>query len=598
MWLITIKCYTRGVKVIQGFILFLLFCLLPGTSFAQETWEITSFKSALNIQSDGNVLVTETIAVDFKDLEKHGIYRDIPHTYTTTDGSESYSSLTLRSVTKNGQKEKFEETRNAANIRIRIGDPDRTINGVHTYEIIYLASGILSSYPDFDELYWNVTGDMWEVPIQKAEAIITLPKNEFISVACYQGVSGSSDTCTTEKTSPILATFNTDSLALSEGMTIAGSFAKGTVPILIIDRPKSFAERFFAPIPLTLLGILSLLGIGSVFIAWYRSGRDFWHNNIPFTDRTNKGKIKPIGAKETLVVEFASPDNLTPAEMGVLMDESADTLDITASLIDLSVRGYLTITELNKKWLFGAKDYELTRTGKADTVLLAYERALLKRLFTSPTVKLSDLKMTFYDDLKIIKDMLYTELTRKELFLDNPESIRSKYIIMAIIGLIGFGICFFSFGLAMQNEYLTAITAAGGISSVMLLLFSGKMPQRTAKGRELYRRSRGFKLFLSGAEKHRQQFYEKKDMFNTLLPYAIIFGVTEKYAKAMEEMGQIPTQSTWYHGSTFHAAAFSASMNTFSSSLSSAMASAPSSSGSSGGGFSGGGGGGGGGGSW
>jgi len=83
------------------------------------------------------------------------------------------------------------------------------------------------------------------------------------------------------------------------------------------------------------------------------------------------------------------------------------------------------------------------------------------------------------------------------------------------------------------------------------------------------------------------------------LPYAIVFGVTEKFAKAMADMGLKPTNPVWYHGvQPFHPTVFASEINSFSKSLSMAITSVPGGSGSGGGGFSGGGFGGGGGGSW
>jgi len=137
-------------------------------------------------------------------------------------------------------------------------------------------------------------------------------------------------------------------------------------------------------------------------------------------------------------------------------------------------------------------------------------------------------------------------------------------------------------------------------SGLVLLVMSRFMPRRTAYGRELYRRVKGYNLFISTAEKYRQRFFEKKNMFNEVLPYAITFGLTEKFAKQMHDIGLEPSTSGWYVGTNnFNTASFASNINSFSSSMSNAMASTPSSSGGfSGGGSSGGGFGGGGGGSW
>ena len=127
------------------------------------------------------------------------------------------------------------------------------------------------------------------------------------------------------------------------------------------------------------------------------------------------------------------------------------------------------------------------------------------------------------------------------------------------------------------------------------------MASRTAAGREVMQKTLGFRLYMTTAEKYRQQFAEKAEIFTQLLPYAIVFGCVSKWAKAFEGI-DTSASNTWYVGSRpFQAALIASSLESMNSSISTAVASTPAGSGSSGfggGGFSGGGGGGGGGGSW
>jgi len=157
--------------------------------------------------------------------------------------------------------------------------------------------------------------------------------------------------------------------------------------------------------------------------------------------------------------------------------------------------------------------------------------------------------------------------------------------------------------------FLLGATFGGGLIGVavivvgLVLLFMHRaMASRTAAGREVMEKTLGFRLYMTTAEKYRQQFAEKAEIFTQLLPYAIVFGCVARWAKAFEGIDTSATNS-WYAGNApFHAGLLSSSLESMNSSLSSAIASAPPSSGSSsgfgGGGFSGGGGGGGGGGSW
>jgi uncharacterized membrane protein len=109
-------------------------------------------------------------------------------------------------------------------------------------------------------------------------------------------------------------------------------------------------------------------------------------------------------------------------------------------------------------------------------------------------------------------------------------------------------------------------------------------------------------MYIETAEKHRQEFNEKENIFARYLPFAIVFGSVGKWAKAFEGLEDQAANSTssWYSGTRpFAPLAFSSSLQSFSSSVSSTLGSTQSSGGSGfSGGSSGGGGGGGGGGSW
>jgi uncharacterized membrane protein len=138
------------------------------------------------------------------------------------------------------------------------------------------------------------------------------------------------------------------------------------------------------------------------------------------------------------------------------------------------------------------------------------------------------------------------------------------------------------------------------VAGVLLLLTASAFPRRTGNGRVLFRRSLGFRRFMVESDKAREKFAENANLFHDYLPYAIIYGCVERWAKVFKDLGLDPGTPTYYVGAgPFIAASFADSMTSFSSSISSTMASTPGGSGGSGfGGGSGGGGGGGGGGAW
>ena len=584
-------------------LMFLFSFVFQQSVFADEGWDINSFDaSAMFEEATGKMQVTEKIAVDFASLEKHGIYRDIPYVYEEDNGAKTYTTVDVIEVLQDGKDAEIDLSKNEGNIRIRIGDPDKTISGNHTYEISYDVLGVLRSFADHDELYWNVTGEQWGVHILKTSFSLTLPKSGIQKVSCFQGVGGSTDACLAEISSEKTAVFNaTRSLGAYEGMTVVVGFQKGLLPIVTVARPKTVIEKLLEWPSQTTFLIILVSGILTVFTLWFRYGRDSWFKNVPNISIGAKTETKPIGSVETVVVEFEPPERLRPAEIGVLMDERAHTHDVVATIIDLASRGFLTITEIPKKWLFGSIDYTLTRKTKSEDELLLYEKTLLSELFGSAKeVSVSSLKQTFYQELQKVKTQLYEDVVKKGLFPSNPEKVRQKYLLIAIIGVV-LGVTLTIVSVSNEIILLADLSLGVTISSILLVILSPFMSKRTALGRDMYRRSRGYLLFISGAEKYRQQFFEKKNMFNEVLPYTIVFGLTEKFITAMKDIGlsEKSMSPSWYYGtSVFHASTFTQSMNSFSSSLSSAIASAPKSSGFSSGGSSGGGFGGGGGGSW
>lgn len=583
-------------RILLGLFFFLFLFVSPAS--AEEGWEIDRFQSSIAVEQSGKVRVVETIVVDFKDLEKHGIFRDIPVVYES-NGETLYTEVKIDSVQQNGQPMQYEESRSNGYVQLTIGDPDKTIRGEQTYSIQYTAKGVLRSFSDYDELYWNITGDKWPVPINRAEAVVTLPRDGILQTTCFEGYAGSTALCQKTIEDGKTARFSTyGALGKAQGLTIVVGYEKGMVPILAVERPKSFWEKFIEWPSLATLFVVLFGGLGTVLYKWHTEGRDYWFGQNIFGKKEEQGRIKPIGGHETVTVEFMSPEKLRPAELGVLMDERAHTHDVVATIIDLATRGYLTITEIPKKWVFGKVDYTLTKKQKSESGLLGYEKKLLHNLFKSGNeVTMSSLKKTFYDELKEVKDELYKEVVAKGLFPKDPEKVRGNYLAFGIVLLVIGGVVI---GWTIENDFIFGADLALGtmVVGAMLMLMSNAMPRRTAYGRELYRRARGYHLFINTAEKHRQKFFERKNMFNEVLPYAIAFGLTEKFANQMNEIGVQPSAG-WYSGvHGFHAGSFGSSMNDFSNSMSSAMASAPSSSGGFSGGSSGGGFGGGGGGSW
>ncbi|MBI2074698.1 MAG: DUF2207 domain-containing protein [Candidatus Levybacteria bacterium] len=177
----------KVIKHLTFLFLALFFLLFAPPVLAAENWTIDNFQSQIDVGSDGKVQVTETIDTDFGFVAKHGIFRDIPYIYYTNNGSNIYTDIQILNVSQDGSAAIYRFSKEGNFLRLKIGDPNRTISGKREYEIKYLVSGVLRGFDDHDELYWDVTGNGWPVLITKASALVTLPQDSITKIACYEG---------------------------------------------------------------------------------------------------------------------------------------------------------------------------------------------------------------------------------------------------------------------------------------------------------------------------------------------------------------------------------------------------------------------------
>jgi len=582
----------------------LLALLAGGSVIADEGWVIERLDIRYDIQSDGTVNVAEAIDVDFRGLEKHGIFRDITRRQVFDPGRYRDYEVTLVGVLNAaGQPHQVAVENDGANTRFRIGSPDRTISGKETYRIAYRLGGVLNGFPDHDEFYWNATG-RWPVATEHATIRVLAPAGAIERVQCFQGQAGSTEPCEARFTAEEAVFSATRPLAEQEQLTIVTGLRKGVVPppmpiLSTIPRnPLQFFERapHFVAIAVAEFGLL----VGGIVFLWWRHGRD---RRFIALQRSGPGDTAeeriPILGGRPIAVEFTPPERIRPGQMGVLLDERADTLDVTATIIDLAVRGYLRITEIEKPHWFSSKDWDLERLKPNDGGLLAYERIVLDGLFEagSPT-KLSALKNKFYDDLAKARSALYRDAVDRGWFPQNPNTVRWLWRLGGLLVAAGGVGLVIWLGRWWGAGLLGLPVVAGG---ALVGLASRAMPRRTALGQDLTRRTLGFMRYIKTAEVAQQAFAERAQIFTNYLPYAIAFRCVDQWARAFQDLDMQRAVAGWYVGSTrFDAHTFSSTFSGFSSSLSSNISSTPGGSGGSGfsGGSSGGGGGGGGGGSW
>jgi uncharacterized membrane protein len=551
------------------------------TVLAEE--RIANFDVAIRINIDATINVEEKIVYDFSEAEKHGIYREIPIKYQARGGNFNLRISDISVVDQNNEPYTTDITYSGDNINIKIGDADRLVTGEKTYVINYKINRAINYFSDYDELYWNATGNDWTIPIDKTTATLELPqdfKKEELKIACYYGAYGSTENCNSSIAYDMNGmaregVYGASNLDIGEGMTAVLGW-----PIGVVKKPSVW-ELILETVRDNLILILPIIVFLFLFFRWRKYGRD------------------PEG-RGTIIPEYEAPDNLTPIEVGTLIDEKADKKDVSAEIISLAVRGYLKINYIPKEGFFGKVDYKFDRLKQPDDLADEFDKKLIAGLFSSgESAKLSDLKNKFYKDLQTVTNLVYKSTVSKGYFSKNPSTTRIAYAVAGVaILFLAFFIGPFFGGLGIGS-----LVACG----IIVLISSPFMPARTAKGVLAKEKILGLKLYLTVAEKDRIKFHNAPEKnpqeFEKFLPYAMVLGVEEEWAGQFKDIYN--QQPNWYNDPThgnFTTLALVSSLNSFQSQAHSTLASSPSSSSSGGSGFSGGGSGGGfgggGGGSW
>jgi hypothetical protein len=588
----------------------MLLWAVPRPAFAAPGESISSYTTSIEIHADGSMRVVETIVYDFGSSERHGIIRRIPARFRFDDTHDRVYPIEDVMVTVDVAPTQVERSSEGGYQILKIGNPDRTLTGQHTFSIYYTVRGALNSFPEHEELYWNTVGNEWGVPIARATATVTAP-TDITRAECFAGPAGSRLSCAEKAVTGAQASFAQTGLGNGSGMSVVVALPKGSVanttPILVERHDLATA---FRATPTTIGGGvgLGLLGVAvALFVGW-RAGRDRRYVGllpglVPERGETAVEERKPLIGKPPVSVEFVPPEKIRPGQVGTLIDEQANVLDVTATILDFAVRRYLHIKELS-----GGKkqDWELTKL-KAPDGLLFYERTLFDALFRErDSVRLSELKNTFATDLAKVRKQLYADMVSQGWYRQSPATTRTAAYGLAIITLIvAVGVTVL-LGVFTQAALLGLGLVAGAIA---LIAVAGKFPARTGRGSAMLERVQGFRLYIATTEAEQIKFQEREQIFSEYLPYAIVFGLADRWAGIFRDIGAVPATGGaatpglyWYTGAAgWNMANFNDSIGSFTTTTVGTIATTPpSASGSSGfsGGFSGGGGGGGGGGSW
>jgi len=282
------------VRVVGALLATLLACAAPAA--AEE--RITRFVSDIEVMPDASLEVTETIDVVAENVRiNRGIYRDFPTRYRGRRGNQVRVDFTLLGAQRDGYPELATTEPIANGVRIKIGNPDKTLDqGEHRFILRYRTTRQIGRFDGYDELYWNVTGSGWAFPINNAEARIRLPQAVKLGQRAFytgpQGTTARNAEVSDEKPGEI-AFRTTAPLGPYEGLTVAIAWPKGVVAEADSASRAKYWIADYGPLIVGALGLAGLLLF--YYIAWQRAGRN-----------PRAGPVVPL---------FTPPDGLTPAAM-------------------------------------------------------------------------------------------------------------------------------------------------------------------------------------------------------------------------------------------------------------------------------------------
>ena len=615
---------------------------------------ILEYHSDIALEDDGSLQVTETITVNSTGQQiRHGIFRDFPTTYTDPFNNRYVVGFQMLSATRDSAPEQFRVEEQFNGKRIYLGSPNGLVSpGRHVYTISYTTSRQLGFYKDHDELFWNVTGNGWDFPIDASSATVHLPSNipaDKVTLSGFTGSKGSHESSLGSSSDAAGFEFTTQRrLVWHEGLSILLQWPKGYIT------PPTFSQKleyFFRDNRgALLLGSGFLVTLLYYLIAWSAVGRD--------------------PARGVIMALYEPPANLSPSAMRYLMRMGYDNKTFAAAILDMAVRGFLKITEES-----GA--YRLTLTGKDDRALTPDEKQIASELFEGQNeILLEQENHTTIKSAMVAAHKWLKAAEEKTYFLTNsryliPAIALSVLVILSYFATLGIpqriGGVFISFWLTFWTIGVSALFLAvfaawrdvsrhGSASligagkalfytlfaipflggEVMGLLFLAKttslsfgiflvgsgilhgvfvhlMKAPTFAGRRLMDQVEGFKMFLGAVDGDRLNRamppQQTPGVFEKFLPYALALDVEQdwanKFSGVLSAAGTAPGSSgsaytpSFYSGSSWSSFSGAGFASSFGSSLTNAISSSSSAPGSGGGGGgSGGGGGGGGGGGW
>ncbi|WP_285646869.1 DUF2207 domain-containing protein [Lentzea sp. NBRC 102530] len=489
-----------------------------GGALAQPLPGTVSTEVRMKLERDARLSVTETVQVP----EGRTVRRTVPLRLAVGNDLERQYQVTDAKVDGKGSAGTGDDTFSV------------TLEGTST--LTYTVVGAVAPVGDTLEVRWQVAGG-WDAELDRVAVSFSAPDSP-TSVNCLAGPVGSSQPCTSADLADGKGVRAQEiKLAPQERIDIAIGLTAGVVPpnAVVVEQSGLLAAFALTPISAVALGALLVLLLGGVALLWYLRGRD------AAALAGEVGAVSVLVRDEQNRVAFASPDGVLPGQVGTVVDEHVDVVDVTATVIDLAVRNYLWITETD------GHDWQIVRRNPLDASLSGYERAVAEALLPPHVEAVSVAELRGRQiDLAAVRDKLYEDVVEKRWFVRRPDAERTKFwwagIALAATGVVATVVL----ALTVGNALFGLAVAVGGVA---LALGARSMPARTKRGSELLEHVRGLRGYLHGVTPDDVPEADRELVFSRSLPYAVVLGETERWLTTFGQ-GQNQQDLYWYGNAT------------------------------------------------
>ncbi|MFI5590510.1 DUF2207 domain-containing protein [Amycolatopsis sp. NPDC051758] len=480
---------------------------------------------ALKVLRDGALSVTEKV--------------------TVPGGQQLTSRVPLRVAASDDQDRVFTvrdvKTEGAASGQVTGDQLVLTFTG-GTSTVTYLVDGAVADQSGRQQVRWQVASG-FDTPLAKLTASFLAPSPQLSPVDCFAGPIGSNQRCTlAELDHTGVVRLEQNDVQPGDRVDLLVGLPAGTTPVNAVFADIGLLANAFALTPLTgiVFAVLLLFLVAGAVFVWRRRKADAGALH------TTTGPVEVL-LRDGDRVFFASPDGVLPGQVGTVVDETVDVVDISATVVDLAVRNYLWLAEVPGPH---GQDWQLARRNPPDEHLHDFERAVYDTLLPdgTETVLVSQLRARGGLDLRRISDAMYTDVVTKRWFSRRPDTARGRLTWLGAgifaLGLVTTAVLTFTIGDAL-------IGVAVALAGLAVAAAAALLPSRTARGRVLAGQVRGLLDYLHTAKAEDIPPADRELVFSRSLPYAVVLGDTERWLGAFAALNPASDGSAglyWYGG--------------------------------------------------